>query len=36
MSAALSATIVAVTPGANFLLPATIEEWVYAVLVSIS
>ena len=35
MSAALSATIVAVTPGAKFLLPATLEEWVYAVLVGV-
>jgi len=35
MSASLSAVIVALTPGAEFLLPGTLEEWVYALLVGI-
>ena len=32
---ALSAVIVALTPGAKFLLPNSMEEWVYSVLVGV-
>ncbi len=35
MSAGLSAVIVSLTPGAKFLLPNTMEEWVYSVLVGV-